>query len=405
MSPESTAIHASPPSPAARIIALADACVLCGLCLPYCPTYALDRVESESPRGRIMLMKGLAEGRIGPEPDALSHLDHCLSCRNCERVCPAQVRYGELLTESRTALRDTVKPSLKQRVIEFVTVRPGLLAASLWIGSGLRRLLPGPWRRLPAAPRAARFASNYPARGPRRGRVGLFLGCLGPHHDAQAAHAAIRLLTALGWEVDIPEAQTCCGAVSRHAGAAESARGLEQRNRSAFALGESVAILTLASGCHESLASAFAAAGSPPVLEVTTFIARDERLAQLRWRAAAPGHRIALHLPCTQRNVTRGATEIAPLLQRIPGLELVALPASGCCGAAGSHMLTEAARADALREPILDAIASSATARLCSANVGCRLHLAVGLEQRGLATRVQHPLELLAEHLDDGRHD
>jgi glycolate oxidase iron-sulfur subunit len=131
------------------------------------------------------------------------------------------------------------------------------------------------------------------------------------------------------------------------------------------------------------------------------FIARDERLDTLRQRHAAAGTRVALQLPCTQRNVTRSAVGVAPLLARIPGLELVPLPDAGCCGAAGTHLLTEPARADALREPWLDAIARTSAATLCSANVGCRLHLAVGLSDRGIAVATRHPLELLADHLDD----
>lgn len=96
------------PPAAARIVALADACVLCGLCLPSCPTYALDRVEAESPRGRIMLFKALAGGRILPEAATTAPLDHCLGCRECERVCPARVRYGELLGAGRTLQRGLV---------------------------------------------------------------------------------------------------------------------------------------------------------------------------------------------------------------------------------------------------------------------------------------------------------
>lgn len=399
--PPAPATAAAPTGPTARILALADACVLCGLCLPHCPTYALDRTEGESPRGRIMLMKGLAEGAIGPQPAALAHLDHCLSCRHCERVCPAQVHYGALLVASRTALRGVAPPGWRQRVLERVVAQPRLLAAALALVRGVRRGLPGPWRRIPASPPPVRFEPLYRAKGQRRGQVGLFVGCLGPHHDALAARAAIRLLTALGWDVAVPPAQGCCGALSRHAGAAGSAATLAARNRAAFATPEMAAILSLASGCHESLAQAWPGSDGPPVTEVLAFVARDAGLSRLRWRAAHPGASLALHLPCTQRNVTGSAAAVPVLLGRIPGLELILLPADGCCGAAGSHMLTHPARAAVLRQPWLEAIARSGAARLCSANVGCRLHLAAGLEQHGQTTRVQHPLEVLAEHLDE----
>jgi glycolate oxidase iron-sulfur subunit len=384
----------STPGPAARIAALADQCVLCGACLPHCPTYALDRTEAESPRGRIMLFKSLAEGKLGPDPAAFAHLDHCLACRHCERVCPAQVRYGELLTLGRAAQRRIVAVPLRQRVLEWLLPRRAWLALALRLGEGLRRGVPGPWRGLPALPARRRAPASVPAAGtPSRGRVALFAGCLGEWHEQATVAAAATLLGRLGWQVDVPPAQTCCGATHRHAGA--DATALAQRNRAAFAAAPA-AVLTLASGCHETIAQQLA--GVAPVRDALDFLHDDERLSTLRFRPAH-GTRVALQLPCTQRNLLRNGARVASLLRRVPGLELVLLDDAGCCGAAGSHMLLEPRRAAALREPWLNAIAASGVATLCSANVGCRLHLGAGLAARG-TTRVVHPLQLLAEHLE-----
>jgi glycolate oxidase iron-sulfur subunit len=385
---------AAPPGAAARIIALADQCVLCGACLPHCPTYALDRTEAESPRGRIMLMKGLAEGRIGPEPATLAHLDQCLACRACERVCPAHVRYGELLTQGRTLQRNLVAAGLRQRILESLLPRRAWLALALRLGGWLRRGIDGPWRRLPPPQRRRRApATSLPSASPARGRVALFIGCLGEIYEQATVAAAIEVLTRLGWQVDVPPAQTCCGAVQRHAGADPSA--LVERNRAAFACAPA-AILTLASGCHETIAQGLAAGA--PVRDVLDFIGEDVRLDTLPLRSAA-GRRVAFHQPCTQRNLLRNGARVQALLRRIPQLELVPLPDAGCCGAAGSHMLTEPARADALRAPWLDAIDASGAATLASANVGCRLHLAAGLEARAERTLLRHPVEILAEYL------
>lgn len=410
MPPELTAIsdlsHSERSTPArsaaVRIVALADDCVLCGLCLPHCPTYGLDRSEGESPRGRIMLMKGLAEGRIAPEPAATAHLDHCLACRSCERVCPAQVRYGELLLLGRESQRAAVPAGSRQRALEWLLPRPAWLNLALRIARALQAVMPGPWRRMPPAPARRALDPVHAPTAPARGQVALFLGCLGRHYDADTASAAIRLLNRLGFEVHVPHNQTCCGALHRHAGAREAADALAQRNRLAFVTTiKPIAILTLASGCHESIAQGFALdAASPPVHDLFDFLAADAQFERLRFRAAKTGARVALHLPCTQRNVLRNAAKIAPMLARVPGLEVVALPETGCCGAAGSHMLTEPTRADALRGPLLDAVAASDAATLCTSNVGCRMHLAVGLKTRGLAVPIRHPIELLAEHLE-----
>lgn len=361
---------------AAGRVALADACVLCGLCLPACPTYGLAREEGESPRGRIMLMKGLAQGRIGAEPGVLAHLDQCLACRNCEQVCPAHVNYGALLVESRAALRSARPPGWRQRALEWLFARP----ARMRLAMALRRWLPLPG--LPRPPARTRFDPIHPAQGASRGRVGVFVGCLGPHHDAGTVHAAIQLLTRAGWEVTVPSKQGCCGAVHRHAGALGAAEELAERNRAAF---EDVSTwVTLASGCHETVALA---AGAARAVDIFDLLAESE--LPLR---AAQGERVALHLPCTQRTVVRNAQKIAPLLRRIPGLQLHELPETGCCGAAGTHMLLAPEHAQALRAPLLDAVRASGAATLCTSNIGCRLHLAGVLP-------VKHPVQLLAEHL------
>lgn len=364
------------PSGAARIVALADACVLCGLCLPACPTYGLGREEGESPRGRIMLMKGLAEGRIGPEAGVLAHLDQCLACRNCEKACPAGVQYGDLLVESRAAIRPLRAVDRRQRALEWLFARPWRLRLAM----ALRRWMPV--GRVARPPRRARFAHFHPAPAQARGRVGLFIGCLGPHHDAGTVRAAIALLTRAGWEVVVPPTQGCCGAVHRHAGA--DFEELAARNRAAF---ESVSTwVTIASGCHETVA--LGAGSRMRVVDIFDVLADS----QLPLRAAAPDLRVALHLPCTQRTVVRNAARIAPLLRRIPGLDLHELPETGCCGASGTHMLLQPDHADAIRAPLLDAVRASGAATLCTSNVGCRLHLSGALP-------VKHPIELLAEHL------
>src|SRR6478736_5829086 len=80
ISANSHAISGLGPGPASPLFALADRCVQCGLCLPHCPTYRLDRNEAESPRGRIALVRAFADGALVPDPIADAHLDHCLGC-------------------------------------------------------------------------------------------------------------------------------------------------------------------------------------------------------------------------------------------------------------------------------------------------------------------------------------
>jgi len=370
------------------LLALADRCVQCGLCLPSCPTYQLDRNEAESPRGRIALVRAFADGSLAPDAAADAHLDHCLGCRRCEAVCPAGVQYGELLVEARHRQRERRGAGTRQRAIEWLAARPALLDRLLGAYRLMYPLLPKP---LPRPPRKSRGETlqSVPASQPR---VALFRGCVARRYDTHAHAALARLCRAAGLEVAIPAEQTCCGALHAHAGATKTAAELAGLNRAAFAAG--VPVLSSATGCHASLADTLQA--HAPVVDACTFLL--QRADALRFR---PAHaRVALHVPCTQRAVVKSDAALRTLLARIPDLDLVELPDTGCCGAAGSYMFEQPERARALRQPLLDALAGSGATQLLSANIGCRLHVAMA--ERSIPIR--HPLEFLAEHLVEQPH-
>jgi glycolate oxidase iron-sulfur subunit len=187
--------------------------------------------------------------------------------------------------------------------------------------------------------------------------------------------------------IRIPDRQGCCGSIHAHAGDLEGATALAQRNRDAF--DASGVVLTLASGCHEAVAHALQ--GRAEVVDALAFLA--SRADRLTFRATR--ERVALHLPCTQRNVVGSGSATNALLARIAGLDVLPLDAGfGCCGAAGTQMLTDPARAADFRAPLLEQLATSGATRLLSANLGCRLHFADAAR-----VPVQHPLEFLAECL------
>jgi glycolate oxidase iron-sulfur subunit len=363
-------------------VALADQCVQCGLCLPACPTYRLERLEAESPRGRIALARGWALDQAEPTPAGDARLDHCLGCRRCEAVCPAGVRYGPLLIEARAAQRRRRPPGRGQRLLEALATRPRLLSTGLSIYRRFFPWLPAGLRPLPRPPRPARPAFVGQA------GTALFLGCVARAYEPAVQAAVVRLAAALGIPIAAPVGQTCCGALHAHAGHRAGADDCAMRNRGAFAGYD--AVLTLASGCHEAVAAALTP--GTEAIDALAFLAA--RAAGLRFRTRP--ERIALHLPCTQRNVVRSDGATRALLARVPGLEVIALDAGfGCCGAAGTRMLEDPDRAAAFRAPLLDQFAASGATRLLSANIGCRLHFA-----NGTPLPVQHPLEFLAECLE-----
>ena len=382
----STAPCAPPAAP--TLHALTDQCVQCGLCLPACPTYALEPIETESPRGRIALIKAWETGLTAPTGAGDRHLDHCLGCRRCEAVCPAGVEYGPILTQARASQRMRRAPGWLQRGAELLVAHSLLRRVALGLYRMSWPLLPAALRPLPRPHQAAPRATPLPtapgqARSPPEAAV--FIGCVAQQYEGPARVALAALLDAVGVRASFPATQTCCGALHAHGGDSATALRLEAENRRAFARAE--VVLTLASGCHEAVADAV----DGRAVDAIAYLA--QRIDALHF--APRRERIALHLPCTQRNVVRSDSALRDLLARVPGLEVVVVDAGfGCCGAAGTQILTDQVRAARFRQPLLDQLAASGATRLLSANIGCRLHLA-----NGATLPVQHPLEFLSECL------
>lgn len=389
-------------APLGHIAELADQCVQCGLCLPVCPTYALDRNEAESPRGRIAIASALARGLADPTAELRQHLDHCLGCLNCETVCPAHVQYAELLVETRTMLGPSPQ---RPRLLLALIKRPTWLRTLRRLGravalprwkNGLARRLPAlsPWRAalnsLPATTSNARLRSRR--QDGARPHLALFPGCVASIEDAEAQQAAITLLQAAGFLISVLPA-FCCGAMDLHGGAANAAERAAENVRRAWAASGATQLLSVTPGCLGTLRRAL-----PDVAVLDPVQLLATHAASLRFRPLA--QRVALHLPCTQINVARTDAALLQLLRRVPMLDVTPLPRPPyCCGAAGSHLLEFPQRAAQLRDAALQHVAALEPQQLLSSNIGCRLHLASGIQQQGQAWPTQHPLSLLARQL------
>src|SRR5919199_3648949 len=93
-------------------------CVHCGLCTASCPTYVVTSNENDSPRGRIYLMRAVADGRLGLSPEVRHHLDLCLDCRACESACPSGVQYGNIIEPFKVALQTSAPPVEKASLLQ-----------------------------------------------------------------------------------------------------------------------------------------------------------------------------------------------------------------------------------------------------------------------------------------------
>jgi glycolate oxidase iron-sulfur subunit len=247
----------------------------------------------------------------------------------------------------------------------------------------------------------------HPPAGPvDRGTVSLFLGCTADLADRDTVHAALRLLNCLGFRVNIPAGQTCCGALHQHAGEAAEAHHRIQQNLLAFESPEESPLISFASGCGAMLAEyEQIAPGDAASRLVRRFRDISQFLAEQDWPedlALSPlSQTVCLHSPCSLKNVLRADRHAGTLLRRIPGLEIIPLPAEiRCCGAAGSYMIDHPRMASALRDDVLERIAAIQPACLLTSNPGCAMHLRAGLKQRGLGdVAVLHPVTLLARQL------
>jgi glycolate oxidase iron-sulfur subunit len=384
---------------------------MCGLCLPHCPTYRLDRHEAESPRGRIALSRQLASGNLEPSELALRHLDSCLGCLSCQPVCPSQVRYGEILIQTRALLTPLRPPrSRLRRWLADPAVLVGLarigsmLQASRWLpkfvgllpGKGLlRRLI----IELPATPARLTVPRPVPSTAEARTRITLFTGCVASVFDRDTLDGARILLTALGYDVLEPRQTVCCGALALHAGDTEAAATTARSTHAALKACGSETVLVSAPGCLGSLRDHGVHGSTLAVEDILDFIGANEHVDSLRFRALPV--RAALHLPCTQMNVAGGDKPLRRLLAQIPGLELQSLPSQPrCCGAAGSHFIEHPEHADRLRAEKLDQVQAQTPDLLLTTNVGCRIFLGNGLRQRASVIPTLHPLALLARQLE-----
>lgn len=396
-----------------------DLCVKCGLCLPHCPTYRETRDENESPRGRLALIQGWAEGQLPAGDHLQQHTDHCLLCRACEVACPARVPYGEILDRFRGELQASGQTKSRHSPLNTLLTRSLSRGKPGWLRRILARLAHAPKGRtlfrvlglgawiqgLPDRPMPdLRSSGTYPAAGVEGANpslVQLFTGCTTELFDLETLDACLTVLNRLGFTVEIPETQGCCGALDQHAGHQPRALRHIESNQQAFAAHADAPVLGYASGCGAMLREYPRSISSLGLRyrDITEFLAEQVWPASIR---LSPLEAVALiHVPCSLKNVLKQGTGAMPLLSRIPKLQLLATPSSiGCCGAAGRFMLDFPEEARRYRTPLIDLIKELRPDVVLTSNPGCAAHLRAGLREEGLGSiEVLHPLTLLARQL------
>ncbi len=395
-------------------------CVHCGFCLPRCPTYQVLGDENDSPRGRIYLMDLVREGRLPLDDIVMTHLDRCLGCRACETACPSGVRYELMLNQTREKIYRNRPPSWIQRfAFRRVLPSPGLLR----LGARLARLYQATLQRrvrssrilsrtapklvemekkLPTVPPPDRLEAFYPAKGPRRARVGFLSGCVMPILFPEVHRASIQLLRRAGCEVVVPPGQRCCGALHSHAGDQEGAVRQARINLRAFPWRDLDAVVVNSAGCgaamkewsHLPESTGEMARFSHQVKDVCEFLVEMNPA----WELGPLPLRVAYDDPCHLLHGQGIYSQPRALMAQIPELTLLEVPNSErCCGSAGIYNLQQPEIAGRLLDRKLDEILSVDPQRVTTANPGCLMQIRSGLENSGASIPVQHPVELLYE--------
>ena len=391
-----------------------SSCVQCGLCLPSCPTFRLTGLETASPRGRLTAMSAVAAGRPVDQRFA-EIMGACLQCRACEVVCPAFVPFGKAMEGARAEVAAQL-PDAGRRLRRLATTRLlrsrrtirlataiAALAQSLRIADLTPRPIRGALtglRRLSGRPGSV-IGTTRPAHGETRGLAALLAGCVMDQWFGDVHVATVELLARSGYDVVVPSAQTCCGALAAHDGWADEARDMAAANVAAL---DGVDLIVVnAAGCsahmkeysHWTGGGADLAAKVVDVSEVVAAAIADGRLPRLE----GDGESVAVQDPCHLRHVQRITDEPREVMAAA-GLRTIEIDPSGqCCGAAGIYSLLEPELSGRLGKVKAEQVIATGALVASSANPGCEIQLRTHLADLGSPVRVAHPVELYWEAL------
>jgi glycolate oxidase iron-sulfur subunit len=411
-------------------------CMRCGACLPTCPTYRTDGIETQSPRGRVAMIKAVIDGRMTASEEFVEHMYHCLDCRNCQTVCPAGVKVGELVLEARHRIEEHLpQPLLKRFLLQYAIRDQKTLSLLLspmrayqafglqWllrksrilplISSDLafmEALLPP----LPARPLADSLPDEIPARGPEKGRVGFFLGCAMNLMFGHISRDTIAVITRMGYTVVVPKNQQCCGTPNIAEGERQVYREMAEHNIQLFKDTNVEAIVTDCAACgselkaygatlsgQENLAKQ-AASFSAKIRDVSEFLASS--MGDARVFGPIP-EIVCFHDPCHLRHGQKLTSPQRHLLRLIPQLTFQDIPDDGqCCGSAGIYNITHRARALKILEAKVAAIDKTGAERVVTSNPGCFMQLMYAASAWGTSWKVTYLSQMIRLALDRGTH-
>ncbi|MBC7861208.1 MAG: glycolate oxidase subunit GlcF [Burkholderiaceae bacterium] len=383
--------------------AILRACVHCGFCTATCPTYQLLGDELDGPRGRIYLIKQVLEGKQ-PTAKTLSHLDRCLTCRNCETTCPSGVQYGRLADIGRKIVEQRVQRPLGERLLrgalKEVLPRAGLVNPAMKVAQLVRPMLP---KALQDKVPPRQDAGLWPQRTHAR-KMLLLDGCVQPSMAPNINASAARVLDALGVQLIVAAKAGCCGAIRYHLNDQDG--GLDDMRRNIDAWWPYVAdgveaIMMTASGCGATVKEYSHLLSHDPAYaekaETISMLTRDLSEIMPQFEAELGRrlngkitNRVAFHPPCTLQHGQKIRGKVEGVLRAVGVDVKLCADSHLCCGSAGTYSVLQPELAKQLRDNKLANLAATGAEIIVSANVGCQSHL-----QSGTDTPVTHWIELI----------
>jgi glycolate oxidase iron-sulfur subunit len=386
-------------------------CIHCGFCSQACPTYRQTGVETASPRGRLTLMRAVAEGKLPLDEGFADPMTLCLGCRACESACPSGVPYGHLLAEARDLVAKVVPPPWHVRfAMKHILPHAGRLKALSFVARlaqrlGLFRLLPPTLKDLAEALPPITPPQPYPSQA--NASVLFFKGCIQEAFLYPQNRAAVRVLAAAGTPCSPPPGQTCCGALHAHAGDLNGSRELARRNIAAFEQ-QPGPIINHAGGCGTHLKEYGHLLKDDPTWadRAAAFSARVQDLSEWLAEVGLPAgalHPLDLAVTyqdsCHLAHGQKVRREPRAVIKAIPGIDYREMPeADQCCGSAGIYNIMRPDMAGRVLNEKMGNVAATAAAVIVTANPGCYLQLCQGVRRHGLAGQVA--VLSLAELLD-----
>jgi glycolate oxidase iron-sulfur subunit len=411
-------------------------CMRCGFCLPSCPTYLVSGYkESQSPRGRIALMKAVYDGMIQPDDEFVNSLNLCLGCRACEPVCPSDVHYGHLLEEARDIINQNKKHSLPVRTVRKVVFeklfpkKSNLINVTSLVGyyqrSGLQKvarkigfmkLFPDNLREmekiLPDIPKKKEMIDrdeHFAPAGSKKATVAFFSGCLMDTMFMETNHATIQLLQKAGCEIVIPKTQSCCGALHGHGGEKEIAKELAKQNIEAFEKHDVDYIITNAGGCGAFLIEYDHLLKDEPEWSerAKAFVAKIKDITEIlyeldfhkKYSLSLPEQIVTYQDSCHLRNVMKTSKAPRELLRSIKGITFKEMEnADSCCGSAGIYNIVEPKTSMEILDQKMVKIKKTKATTIVTANPGCLMQMMLGIEREKLKdVKAVHIVDLLLE--------